>query len=152
MQPHSAASTQLAQSCAILQLLPKRRAPVWLAATAAGVMGGRSAESRGIPSSSLVMVQVASGLELLLLLLLPKPLLLLLADGQMSVPTASAGRARSTSSTGGVRKGWEQHADGQRPLAQQTILRHNSTRPATPVASSLPLAPHLARCVASEHP
>ena len=95
MQPHSAASAQLAQSCTILQLLPQRRAPVWLAATAAGVMGGRSAESRGIPSSSLVMVQVASGLELLLLL--PEPLLLLLLlleDGQMSLPTVPGGRAR----------------------------------------------------------
>ena len=94
MQPHSAASAQLAQSCTILQLLPQRRAPVWLAATAAGVMGGRSAESRGIPSSSLVMVQVASGLELLLLLPEPLLLLLLLEDGQMSLPTVPGGRAR----------------------------------------------------------
>ena len=57
-------------------------------------MGGRSAESRGIPSSSLVMVQVASGLELLLLLPEPLLLLLLLEDVQMSLPTVPGGRAR----------------------------------------------------------
>ena len=61
-------------------------------------MGGiSSGSSPAIPSSSLVMVQVARGLKLplplLLLLLLPKPLLpllpLLLEGGQTSLPTGN---------------------------------------------------------------